>query len=78
MCMYIYVHTETQKMLWTNENSNCWWGLQNAVIQKHIIKKLIDKSLELRADFWFIFAPTVVVTLGRCLYVDDFSEERQQ
>lgn len=65
-------------MLWTNENSNYWWGLQNAVIQKNIIKKLIDKSLELRADFWFIFALTVVVTLGRCLYVDDFSEERQQ
>lgn len=65
-------------MLWTSENSNCWWGLQNAVIQKHIIKKLIDKSLELRTDFWFIFVPTVVVTPGRCLYVDDFSEERQQ
>lgn len=51
---------------------------KNAIIQTHIIKKLIDKSLELIADFWFIFALTVVVTPGRCLYTDNFSEEQQQ
>ena len=51
---------------------------KNAIIQTHTIKKLIDKSLELIADFWFILVPTVVVTPGRCLYADNFSEGQQQ
>lgn len=51
---------------------------KNAIIQTHTIKKLIDKSLEHTADSWFIFTPTVVVTPGRCLYTDDFSEEQQE
>lgn len=50
---------------------------KNTIIQTYTIKKLIDKSLELIADFWFIFTPTVVVTQGRCLYTDNFTEEQQ-
>lgn len=50
---------------------------KKAMIQTHTIKKLIDKSLELIADFWFIFTPTAVVTRGKCLYTDNFSEEQQ-
>lgn len=50
---------------------------KNAIIQTHTIKKLIDKSLELIADFWFIFTPTAIVTRGRCLYTNDFNEEQQ-
>lgn len=73
--MYIYVYQKRYELMKMAISGGVH---KNAIIQTHTIKKLIDKSLELIADFWFIFTPTVVVTRGRCLYTDNFSEELQQ